>query len=275
MSVSADAAGDIAAKPQRTVDAFLGGLVEAVQPATGHHRSGLEAVLLAASLPTTMRGIIVDLGAGAGVAGFCVAARCPEVKVILVERDPFAVECARVACARPTNAAFAPRVEVVETDIETRRGLTADAAEAVIFNPPFRDPSAASASPEKARAGAHMLGEDGLDPWFRAAAGLLKSAGSTTVIFAADGLGKVLAAAKGRFGALDILPIAPRAGEPAHRVIVRGIKGSRASLRLLPPLALHGETGNGFRPEIEAILRGGADLASVVPAWHRRDGNPS
>ncbi len=33
-----------------TADAFLGGAVEAVQPTLGHHRSGLEAVLLAAAV---------------------------------------------------------------------------------------------------------------------------------------------------------------------------------------------------------------------------------
>jgi len=53
-----------------TVDAFLGGRVEAVQPAAGHHRAGLEAVLLAASLDSRIAGTIVDLGAGVGVAGF-------------------------------------------------------------------------------------------------------------------------------------------------------------------------------------------------------------
>jgi tRNA1(Val) A37 N6-methylase TrmN6 len=258
-----------------TVDAFLGGQVEAVQPATGHHRAGLEAVLLATSLPATTRGTIVDLGAGVGVAGFCAAARCREANVILVERDALAVECARRACARPSNAPFAGRIEIVETDIEKRGGLTPGFADAVIFNPPFRDPSAASASPEPARASAHMLGEGGLDPWFRAADGLLRPGGSVTVIFAADGIEKVFAAAKARFGALDVLPIAPRAGEPAHRILVRGIKGSRAPLRLLPPMILHGATGNGFLPEIEAILRDGSDLARVVPAWHRGNGNPS
>jgi tRNA1(Val) A37 N6-methylase TrmN6 len=275
MSVTADAGERFAAKPQVTIDAFLGGLVEAVQPAAGHHRAGLEAVLLASSLPATTRGVVIDLGAGVGVAGFCVAARRAETKVILVERDRVAVECARAACALPANAAFADRIEIVETDIETRKGLTPGAAGAVVFNPPFRDPSAASSSPEKARAAAHMLDEGGLDPWFRAAAGLLSPGGEATVIFAGDGLDRILSAAKGRFGAFDILPIAPRIGEPAHRVLVRGVKGSRAPLRLLPPIVLHGETGNGFRPEIEAILRGGSDLASVAPSWQRNGGRPS
>lgn len=275
MPLTADVEESSSAKPEVTVDAFLGGRVEALQPAAGWHRAGLEAVFLAASLPAATRGTVVDLGAGVGVAGFCAVARCHEANVILVERDALAVECARAACARPANAAFAARVEIVETDIEKRQGLAPGLANAVILNPPFRDPLTASASPERARASAHMLGEAGLDPWFRAAAGLLRPGGSATVIFAADGIEKVLAAAKGRFGALDVLPIAPRAGEPAHRILVRGIKGSRAPLRLLPPVILHGVTGNEFQPEIEAILRGGSDLASVVPTWHRGAGNPS
>jgi tRNA1(Val) A37 N6-methylase TrmN6 len=130
-------------------------------------------------------------------------------------------------------------------------------------------------SPRPARAGAHVLGEGGLGPWFRAAARLLKSGGTATVIFRADGLDLVLSAAEGRFGGLDILPIHPRAGDPALRVLVRGVKGSRAPLRLLPPVVLHRDGGNAFRPEIEAILRDAVDLATVVPAWHPGGKSPS
>ena len=257
-----------------TVDAFLGGRVEAVQPSAGHHRSGLEAVLLAASLPATARGLVIDLGAGAGVAGLCVAARCPDVSVTLVERDPVAAACARETLRRPANHSFAARVGLVETDIASREGLASASADHVIFNPPFRDAAAGTVSPASARAGAHVLADSGLDPWFRAAAALLRSGGTATVIFRADGLELLLAAAKGRFGNLDLLPIAPRDGEPAHRLLMRGIKGSRAPMRLLPPLVLHGE-GNGFRPEVEAILRDGAALGDAVPSWRRNTDAPS
>jgi tRNA1(Val) A37 N6-methylase TrmN6 len=249
-----------------TVDAFLSGRVEAVQPSVGHHRSGLEAVLLAASLPAATRGVVVDLGAGAGVAGLCVAARCPDVSVTLVERDPVAAACAREALRRPANQSFAGRVGLAETDIASREGLRNASADHVIFNPPFRDAAAGTVTPASARAVAHVLADSGLDPWFRAAAALLTSGGTATVIFRADGLELLLAAAEGRFGNLDLLPIAPRDGDPAHRLLMRGVKGSRAPLRLLPPLVLHGE-GNGFLPEVEAILRDGAPLADAAPPW--------
>jgi tRNA1(Val) A37 N6-methylase TrmN6 len=57
-----------------------------------------------------------------------------------------------------------------------------------------------------------------------------------------------------------VLPFAPRADQPASRVLVRGIKGSRAPLSLLSARALHGDEGNGFSPEIEAVLQGAAPL---------------
>jgi tRNA1(Val) A37 N6-methylase TrmN6 len=61
-----------------------------------------------------------------------------------------------------------------------------------------------------------------------------------------------------RLGQLLILPIAPRPGHPARRVIIRGTRDSRASLKLLPPLILH--DGQGYQPVVEAVLRTGAAL---------------
>jgi tRNA1(Val) A37 N6-methylase TrmN6 len=256
--------------PALTVDAFLGGQVEAVQPADGHHRSGLEAVLLAAAVDAELNGTVVDLGAGVGVAGMAVAARCSGARVVLVERDATANDCARAALARPANRSFAERVTVAETDIAMRSGVRDGMAAAVICNPPFHLTGAASASPKSARAGAHMLAEGGLEPWLRAAAALVERGGQLHVIFIADGLSDLLVAMGRRFGAADILPIHPRSGLPAHRILVRAIKGSRAPLRLLPPLVLHEASGNGFRSDVEAILRGAAGLAAAVPSWGRR-----
>jgi len=262
-----------------TVDAFLGGRVEAVQPASGHHRAGLEAVLLGAALDSRISGTVVDLGAGAGVAGFCAAARCRRAKVVLVEREPELVDCARAALARPANAGFADRVRVVTADIgapqaeRERAGAGRDLADHVLLNPPFYDRG--TRSPQKARAAAHVLAPGGLDPWLRAAASVLKFGGDATIVFRADGLADLLAAAARRFGGAEIMPVHPRPEAPAHRVLVRAVKGSRAALRLLPPLVLHGEAGNAFTPGVEAMLREGRALSSVNRAWHGGRARPS
>jgi len=70
---------------------------------------------------------------------------------------------------------------------------------------------------------------------------------------------RILSAFENRFGGITILPIYPRDGAPAIRVIVDGIKGSRAPLVIKPGLILHG-SGNAFQPDVDAILRRGAAL---------------
>jgi tRNA1(Val) A37 N6-methylase TrmN6 len=264
-----------------SIDAFLGGRVEAVQPGRGHHRSGLEAVLLGAALPGGFRGTIVDLGAGAGVAGFCAAWRCPAADVVLVERNSHALSGAREGLARPANAGIAPRVRIIDADLTAppadrqRAGLFPGMAQAVIVNPPFHRSGSGTASPAGSRAGAHVLADTGLDPWMRVAAGLLGPQGVIVAIFRADGLLELLDVLGSRFGGLAILPIHPRAGLSAHRVIVAGRKGSRAAPSLLPGLVLHGDTGSAFLPHIQRVLAEGAGLAEALPAWQAAIPDPS
>ena len=256
-----------------TVDAFLGGRVEAVQPKAGHHRAGLEAVFLAAALETAFDGAVVDLGAGVGVAGMAIAARCNGAQVVLAERDETAVACARAALERPANRSFSGRVSIVTVDIsdpESARaeaGLARAVADAVVMNPPFHRSEAGTASPNAARAAAHVLAGSGLDPWLRAAASVLKPQGRLIVIFRADRLDALLAALAGRFGAAAILPIQPRQALPAHRVLVDAVKSSRAAARILPPLVLHGDAGSAYLPNVERILRDGVSLSEAHPAW--------
>jgi len=261
------------AESETTVDAFLGGKVEAVQPKNGHHRSGLEAVLLSAAIEAQFTGTVVDLGAGVGVAGMAVAARCPAATAILVERDPEAVACAREALSRPANRAFADRISIVAADIadaESTRvaaGLGRAVADALVMNPPFHRREEGTASPSEARASAHVLADSGLEPWLRTAASVLKPEGRLVVIFRADRLEALLSALTGRFGDVTILHIHPRTAEPAHRVLLSAVKGSRAGTRILPALVLHQGVGSTYVPEVERILRNGVGLAEVHDSW--------
>lgn len=252
-------------------DAFLGGRVEAMQ-LPGGHRSGLEAVLLGASLPATFAGTVADLGSGVGVAAMCLAARAARIHALAVDRDAGAIAALRDALARPANAAFAARVTPIIADVtapERERvaaGLGRAVADAVVMNPPFYAAGRGTISPDGNRAAAHVL-DGGVEPWLRAAASVLRPGGALIVVFPASGLGDLLEAAAGRFGGVAILAVHPRASEAAHRVLFRAIKGSRAPAAILPGLILHGDSGNAYRPEIQAILRDGAGLDSVCPAF--------
>ena len=250
-----------------TLDAFIGGRVMALQAKDGRHRSGLDAVMLAASLPADTRGMVVDLGAGCGVAGFCAAARLPEVSAVLVDNDRHALDLALSGLEVPENSHFADRVGVVEADIQAPEnariaaGLDRSMADHVIMNPPYRDPSSVRVSPNGSRAAAHVLDDAGLEKWLRTACSILRNDGSLTVIWPAERLTVLLNATSRRLGGISVFPLFPYSGEPANRVIVSGIKGSRAPLRLLPGLVLH-ETDGVFSPTASRVLRGGEGLFS-------------
>lgn len=251
---------------ETTRDAFLGGQVYVHQPKRGRHRAGLDAVFLAAALPDGLVGHIVDLGAGAGTAGFCAAARLPGIKVTLVEIDKAVLDLARAGLQDPENTAFAGRVSVLEADITAKgsvrhaSGLKSGFADHAIMNPPYYEADRFRASPQSARAGAHMLDERGLEPWVKTATDIVKDGGSLTVIFRADGLTELLRSLAGRFGAIDVIPLHPRPDAAATRVLIRAVRASKAAMQLLPGLTLHERTGNEFTPLAKTVLRDGQGL---------------
>src|SRR5690348_11130011 len=65
---------------------LLGGRVRYAQPAQGF-RSGLEPVLLAASVPARPGERVLEGGSGAGAALLCLAARVPGVQGVGIEQD--------------------------------------------------------------------------------------------------------------------------------------------------------------------------------------------
>ena len=247
--------------PAHSIDAFLGGQITLVQPSKGH-RAGLDAALLQAIVPADAAGHAIDFGAGAGAVAFSAAARAPALEVTAVEREPELVRCAKAALKRPENTAFADRVRFVESEIaawrESERSLP-PAADFVLMNPPFDQPGRVRASPDAVRRVAHIADASTIHVWCRTAAKLLKAGGVLGLIHRTEALHDVLEALSGRAGDLRILPVYPSANAPAKRIIVRGVKGSRAGVKLLPGLILH-EAGGAWTSEADRILRGLSEL---------------
>jgi tRNA1(Val) A37 N6-methylase TrmN6 len=227
-------------------------------------RAGLDAVLLAAAVEVAGPARILDLGSGVGTAGLCVAARLTEARLTLIERDP---DIAALAAANITDNALRDRATVVIADVTAPLGrdpATAallGTADVVIANPPYASADAGTRSPDTRRDAAQAMPPDALDDWVRAMAALGHAHATAVMIHRADALSRVLVAFDRRFGAVTIRPIASTVGAPANRTLVTGTKGSGAPLRLLAPLIIHSADG-GYRPEIEAVLRHGAALAS-------------
>lgn len=254
-----------AAAADHTVDAFHRGGFFLVQPAGRGHRAGTDAMMLAAAVPSGFSGRLADLGAGAGAAGLGVASRCPEARVVLVERSPEMADFARRSIALPANARLAGRCEVVEADVtladaERRRAGLADLSfDWAIMNPPF-NAAADRASPDALRRQAHVMEDEaGFAAWIETAGRLVRPGGGFAVIARPQSLPAILGAMRPWFGAEEIRALHPRAEKPAIRVVVRARAGAQSGLSLLPPLVLHGPDGR-FTAEADAIASGRATL---------------
>jgi tRNA1(Val) A37 N6-methylase TrmN6 len=129
------------------------------------------------------------------------------------------------------------------------------------MNPPFNAPQ--NPSPDGGRRLAHIADNDTLASWLKGASRLLKSSGVVTLIWRGDGLESVLTGVSANFGAIVVLPIHPKPDMPAIRVLVCGVKSSRAPLSLLPGLFLADRAGKAT-PEADAVLRGGDALPLSV-----------
>ena len=241
-------------------DAVLGGRLVLRQPLRGH-RVGHDAILLAAATVAQPGDHAVDLGAGVGGAGLALARRIAGVAVTLVEIDP---ALTALAAGNAQRNGLSDRVRAVRLDVEasvadfTAAGLAPGSAACVLMNPPFN--VAQQPSPDPARRQAHAASEATLEHWLRAAARLLRADGVVTLIWRADGLAEVLAALGKDFGAITVLPVHPKPGAAAIRVLVRATKGSRAPLALLPGFLLADADGKPTAAA-EAVLRDGEALS--------------
>ena len=242
-----------------TEDAFLGGRLRLRQLKAGH-RAGHDAVLLAAATSARAGHRVVDFGAGVGAAGLALAQRVASVDIVLVEIDP-----TLAALARSNAAANDIAADVIVLDVESgaesfaAAGLPPDSVDVVLMNPPFNDAARHRASPDAARASAHVASGGTLANWIHAVRRILKSGGVLTLIWRADGIAEVLAALDRGFGSLAILPVHGEAGAPAIRMLVRAVKGGRAPTRILSSLMLNDESGLPNK-QVQEILAGNGAL---------------
>ncbi|HEX6956783.1 MAG TPA: methyltransferase [Ferrovibrio sp.] len=249
-----------------TCDALLGGLVRIEQPRKGQ-RASADAVMLAAAVPAgnaTGAGLrALDLGCGTGVGMLCLAARLPEIAVDGIEIQPDLVALAERNIAAND---MERRLRIVHGDICERGGpLAPGRYDQVFANPPYFDTPRHRASPHAGRATARSgNGTAELSHWIAAMLRYARPGGGITLIQRSDRLPEMLAAltepeSGSRAGAIRIIPLWSRAGEPAKRVILRAVKDSKAPLTLEPGLVLHRPDGS-YYPEIDAVLRNGAAL---------------
>lgn len=233
---------------------LLGGRLRYAQPRDGY-RTGLEPVLLAASIPAQPGQRVLEAGTGAAAALLCLAARVPGLRAVGVEIDPAMADLAR----RNLRDNAIDTVEIITADITSSALGPFDH---VFANPPWHDPRS-TASPVAGRRRAKQEGTADLERWIEALACMLAPGGSLTLILPATHRDRATLAIS-RIGAVQVQPLLPKQDRPAKLLIIQAHKGCAQAEPDLAPIILHDATG-AFTPEIQTVLREPSPLKMNSP----------
>lgn len=236
---------------ETTEGTLLGGRVRYRQPFQGY-RTGIEPVLLAASIPARPGQRVLEAGTGAGAGLLCLAARLPGLVGLGIERDP-----AMAALARHNLADNGQPFGILDADVSAARG--AGPVDHAFANPPWHD-AAATRSPDSMRDAATHREAAGLSAWIEALGACLAPRGTITLVLPASLAGEATALLHAAgLKRLTLFPLWPRAGACAKIVLVQALAGPGPS-RITAGLVLHGG-GPGYTAATEAVLRDGAGLS--------------
>jgi tRNA1(Val) A37 N6-methylase TrmN6 len=249
--MTGEAPADSGAPGALTEGTLLNGRVRYTQFAGGY-RTGLEPVLLAASLPAAPGDHVLEAGTGAGAGLLCLAARVPGLTGLGLERDPAlaALAGANLAANGHTGCS-ALRADLLDWQPEA-------VFDHAFANPPWHE-AASTPSPDAGRRSAKRAAPGLLAAWVAAMARCLRRRGTLSLILPATSLAEgVTALTAAQCPEVTCVPLWPRAGEAARLIILRGVRLGRGPCAVAPGLVLH--NGEGFSAAADLVLRAGAGL---------------
>jgi len=239
--------------PGLTHGTLLGGRLRYSQPAAGF-RTGIEPLLLAATVPARPGERVLEAGSGAGAGMLALCARVPGLFGTALEIDPVTAALA----AENLAANGFDKIAVERADLIT--WPCDELYHHAFANPPWHRTDGTTPK-DAGRRRAKMAAPALLEEWVGALASCLRRRGSLSLVLPASLLCAAMAAlAEADCAETTLLPLWPRQDEPAKLIIVRGIRQGKGPSRVLPGLALHEVGGSAYTENADAVLRLGKAL---------------
>ncbi len=235
---------------ETTIDAILNRRLMVEQPKSGF-RIAVDSIILAAAVLARTGEKALDLGCGVGGAMLALGVRVPGLNVHGLEIQP---EIAEIARGNIKRNRYEDRMQVTTGDVTFLPGELLFCHDHVMANPPYHQLEKHDPSPDESKAIATMTAENALEIWITSAARCLKITGIFTMIHRADRLDEILKAMEPYFGDTEIIPLLPKEGEEAKRILLHAPKGQGAKPVKCRPLVLHRKNG-GYTNEVESLVR--------------------
>jgi tRNA1(Val) A37 N6-methylase TrmN6 len=238
-----------------TLDGLLDRRVAIEQPKDGW-RIAIDTVLLAASVPITAGERALDLGCGVGGAMLCLATRVTGISATGIESDD---ELAQICETNIARNGFGERLNVLHGDVTQLPENLFGLFDHTLMNPPYHDEARHDVSEDARKRAANAEKDGDLARWIISAARALKPSGLLTMIHRADRAPQILDLLRTDFGVIEILPLLPKEGAVAKRVILRArkisLEGAQNTTECYRKNFVLHQADGAYTEAAEAILR--------------------
>jgi tRNA1Val (adenine37-N6)-methyltransferase len=228
-----------------TQDSFFDGSIQVSQNRNGY-RFSIDAVLLADYAGPFTTEKVLDLGTGCGIIPLILAYRYPGIRVYGIEIQ---AQLAALAKRNVMDNSIEERVSIQCLDMkDLSRQMTSGPVDLVVSNPPYHRANTGRINPDRQRAIARHEISISLTQVIETASRLLDLSGRFVSIYPAERLADILT----HMRSFSIEPkflrmVHSSEFTEAKLILVKGVKGGRAGLKVGAPLIIYRPDGSYTR----------------------------
>ena len=225
-----------------TTDTFFNGRIRVKQNRSGY-RFSIDAVLLAGQANPHPGDTVLDLGTGCGIIPLILTQHNPNIKVYGVEVQE---ELAKIAAVNVKENRMEDQITILCQDMkELKHDMISGPADLVVSNPPYRQAESGRINPDQQRAIARHEIKATLYDVVETARRMLRISGRFISVYPAERMTDILA--QMRLSSIEpkfLRMIHSGWDTEAKLILVEGIKGGRAGIKIGPPLIIYSKDGS-------------------------------